>query len=127
MEYISFLLSAFLTYAPQVVGFGMPVLVQVLNRDIQKETERYVVSVVACILVAIFLDWHQLVYGSPQQVFISACVIFLESNATYTLYFAKSGMRAGLIKLIGGTNELQEPMTEVQQNVLPSGEGEGSI
>lgn len=126
MEYLSFLLSAFLTYAPQVVGFAMPLLVQVLNRDIQKETERYVVSVVACLLVAILLDWHKLVYGSPEQVFISACIIFVESNATYTLYFARSGMRAGLIKLIGGTNQLQEPLTEVQQNISPSGEGEGT-
>lgn len=125
MEYLSFLLSVFLMYAPQLVGFVMPLLVQVFNRDIQKETERYVVSVVACIVVAVLLDWHQLVYGSPAQVFVSACIIFAESNATYTLYFAKSGMRAGLIKLIGGTSELQEPLTEVKTGNSTEPEGEG--
>jgi len=112
--------SAFAGNLSQVVGFLMPFAVQILNRDVQKENERYVVSVIACFIIACVLNWNKIAYGTPEQALASAGIIFLESNATYTLYFAKSGMRAGLIKMIGGSADLSEPLTEVKKDISPS-------
>lgn len=96
----------------------MPLVVQVLNRDVHQEKQRYAVSILACLIAALLLHWDKIAYGTPEQALAAASLIFVESNATYMLYFAKSGMRAGLIKAIGGRSNLVEPLTEVPQPIV---------
>ena len=79
--------------ASYLVGFVMPPLVEILNKDVKSSRERFAVSVGSCVLAAILLHWHELVFGSPQNLLASAGLIFTESQVVYKLYFENSWLR----------------------------------
>lgn len=79
--------------AQELVGIALPLVVEFLNRDVHKEGERFVVTVVTCVVAAIALKWQELTYGSPEAVLTSASVIFLQSQAVFKLYFKDSNLR----------------------------------
>lgn len=115
-------LKEFAVYAlqqlPNWVGFFLPFMVQVLNIEVHKESERYIISVLVCIFIASVIHWHDIAYGDPKTMFSTVGILFVESNTFYTLYFSRSGIRAGLIKLLGGTAQLQEPLEKVEPPIV---------
>lgn len=98
MDYITAIVNSVVVNAPYLVGFVLPPIVEVLNRDVKKEKERYVVSLIVCFLVAILLHWKEIAYGTPEQVLAFTGLIFMESNTIYKLYFAKSWLKDAIQK-----------------------------
>lgn len=76
--------------APDLVGLIMPVLISFLNKDVVSGKERFIVTLMTCLGVSTILKWQDLVYGSPEQVLLSAGVIFTESQVVYKMYFEQS-------------------------------------
>lgn len=118
MEFILSVVSYVAKELPNWVGFLLPFLVQVLNLRVHREVERYTISVFVCIFVAAVIHWHDIAFGNTKMAIMSMALLFAESNTFYTLYFSRSGMRSGLISILGGTPNLEEPLEKVQpQNV----------
>ena len=97
--------SFIITNAPQLVGFAMPPLVEVLNKDVHGKTERVLVTLFACFFAALLLKWNDLLYGSAEDVFTSAGLIFGESQVMFKLYFENSWLRW---KIQSGLEETEE-------------------
>lgn len=93
--------KAIIDNAPQLVGFILPPFVEILNRDVKQDGERYFVSLMACAFVAILLHFNEITTSSPETIVTTAGIIFLESNTTYKLYFQDSGLRSLIKEKIG--------------------------
>lgn len=111
MDYLLAFGHAIVQNAPYLVGFVMPPFVEIVNKDVKTEEERYIVAVLVCGFAAVVLHWHQIAYGSPEQVVAYAGIIFLESNTLFKLYFANSWFRGKIQSLVGNTGS-GEPVQE---------------
>lgn len=89
------------TNADKIVGFGIPVIVEVLNKNVYGAREKFLVTVSVCVLAAILLNFKTLLYGTPDELIISAGIIFTESQVVYKLYFERSVMRQKIQDKIG--------------------------
>lgn len=83
-------------HATELVGFILPPIVDILNRDVPDEKERFIVSVLVCMFAAILVKWNSLLTGSPAEVAMSASLIFVQSQVIFKLYFKDSFLRAKL-------------------------------
>lgn len=120
MDYVFAGGNAIVANAPYLVGFVLPPLIEVLNRDIKKENERFIVAVIICLLAASLIHWKEIADGSPEKVALLAGVIFWESQSVFKLYFAKSWMR-GYIQAKVGTNEQRESINpEAEEALTPT-------
>ena len=88
------LLSFMSINAPQLVGFILPPLVTVLNTDVTDHKAKFLVTLVVCFFVAIFLNLGKLITGdavsSVEATLQSLLLVFTESQAVYRLYFKGS-------------------------------------
>jgi hypothetical protein len=84
------ILAWILDNAPSLVGIVLPPLVQILNKDVTNEIERFWITIIVCLVVGVLLHWNQLVIGDTKAVEISLAIIFAESQITYRLYFKNS-------------------------------------
>lgn len=98
---------------PYLVGFIMPLVVEVLNKDIKKEEERYIVAVLACFLIAVALHWNDIASGEPGRFVTYVGLIFLESNTLFKLYFANSGLRGKIQQIVS------KPSSESEESLTP--------
>lgn len=112
MEYAITLLTALLDNAPLLVGFILPPLVEVLNRDVSNPKERLIVSLLTCFVVAVTLHWREIAYGSPEQVLAFSGIIFTESQLTFKLYFADSWAREKIQQKVGSVNASSSPVVQ---------------
>jgi hypothetical protein len=87
LELLRQLGSEIITHAPFLVGFILPPLVQVINKDIESSGQRLVVSLVICFLCGVILKWGSVENGNPEEVLKHAGLIFAESHTVYQLYF----------------------------------------
>lgn len=93
--------------APALVGFILPPFVDIVNKDVKNETERFYVSVFLCVVAAILLHWKELAYGNEEQFFMWIGIIFSESQTTYNLYFKHSNLR-GILQSKLQKNEVED-------------------
>lgn len=117
MEYALALLNAFLSYSPFMVGIILPPFIEILNKDIKRESERYLVAILVCVVCAIMIHWEQLVSGNPAQAALVAGLIFAESQTIFKLYFAKSKMRGTIQEKIGVSEDRKEINPEVTEKL----------
>ena len=97
--------------APNLVGFLIPPVVEVLNKDVHGANERFLVTVFTCLLAATILHWGELLYGSPEQLLTSAGIIFTESQVVFKLYFQNSWVRWKIQTKIGGEGDkIEKPI-----------------
>lgn len=82
--------------APMLVGFILPPIVDWLNKDVKDPQERFLVVLLVCLITATVLEWNKLVYGSLDELVISAGVIFAQSQVVFKLYFKNSFLRSKL-------------------------------
>lgn len=99
--------------APDLIGIVIPVLISYLNREVVSGKERFIVTIMTCLGASTILNWQNLVYGSPEQVLISAGIIFTESQVVYKMYFEKSVLN---LKISGPKPE--SPNTEAMSNFI---------
>lgn len=98
------------SHAPILAGFVLPPVVDYLNKDVPKPTEKALVTFLVCFAVAALENWNKILYGSSDEVFSSFSIIFLESQVIYKLYFKNSPLRATLLSRIKpSANETSTP------------------
>ena len=105
--------DAIVANAPFLVGFMLPPFVEIVNKDIHKEWERFTVTMIVCFLVGTLLHWKEIQIGNPEAVVAYSAIIFAESQAIFKLYFAKSWMR-GVIQDKLGSGVERESIPEAQ-------------
>lgn len=90
MDPLNYLIGVFtvlLTHGPELVGFFLPPLVKIINRDVKTSRERYIVTLIVCFIVAGVLKFNEIMAGDPELFLGSMALIFLESQTVYRLYF----------------------------------------
>lgn len=100
MSLVSLLIQLVVSHGQDLVGLILPPFVDIVNKDVPNEEERFLVTLLVCFLVALFLKWPQIANGSPDQVITDGALVFMESQLIYKLYFAKSFLRSKLIQKI---------------------------
>lgn len=122
MEYLVVLWRLLVENAPFLVGFILPPFVEIVNKDVHKEWERFVIAGGICFALAIILHWDEIAKGNPEAVVVYSAIIFAESQTIFKLYFAKSWMR-GLIKEKVGANPNRESLNpEAVEATTPESE-----
>jgi len=111
MELLSTVGIAIINNAPILVGFILPPIVEVINRDVKTSRERFVVTILVCLFSAILLHWKEIEYGTPEQVALFAGILFAESKLLYKFYFAKSDLRGGIQRRVG-TTWMEKPVVD---------------
>lgn len=94
---LTFLLSSgawILDNSQDLVGFIIPILVELLNKEVKDEKERFIVTLLACLAAATMLKWRELSMGSVEAVLVSASIIFIQAQVVFKLYFKSSILRA---------------------------------
>lgn len=99
-ELINQLGTYVIAHSSELVGFTLPVFVDIMNRRVSKdqETLRFLISFLICLVTATFLKWSSLQAGNPEELFSTLALIFTESQVTYRLYFKNSALRQGMNK-----------------------------
>lgn len=77
----------------EFIGFAMPLVVDYVNKDVHSKRERFIVSMIATILVTLLLNWQKLIYDTPADFGWSLALIMAESQITYKFYFKNSWVR----------------------------------
>lgn len=92
--------------APKLVGFVLPPVVEFLNKDVQNDNARFIISLVVCLLAAVALDWNQVSSGNVDQTQLTMDIgiIFLESQSIFKLYFQQSWLRGKIQTVISSVN-----------------------
>ena len=80
-------------YAPDLVGFALPPVVEFLGRDVKRENEKFWLTMMVCLLAGVLLKWNQLVAGDPEQVIIWGAIVFAQSQIVFKTYFKDSRLR----------------------------------
>lgn len=101
MEYLDTLGKLALTNFPNIVGFMMPPLVELLNKDVHSSGEKRIVALLACFAVAVGLHWNEIAYGTPELAIASFVIIFAESQTVFKIYFNDSWLRGTIQEKIG--------------------------
>ena len=96
MEAVLGIVSFIIDNAPLLVGVILPFAVEVINRDIHHEHEKFIITVAVCIITATLLHLRQLAAGSVDEILASASIIFAESQIVFKLYFKKSFFREAI-------------------------------
>lgn len=85
-----------LNQAPLLVGFIIPPFVELLNKEVDNERERFIVTLLACMAAGAVLHWSEIKVGSVDQAIQSISIIFIESQVVFKLYFKSSYFRQKL-------------------------------
>lgn len=81
--------------ATQLVGFLLPPIIQILNKDIpeKNQKQRFLATLATCLVTALVLNFNKLQLDTLDQVLTSFTLIFAESQAVYKLYFKQSAVK----------------------------------
>lgn len=107
MDPINFLDPALIATAPNLIGFILPPIVDVLNKDIPpdktlnlkvlrwefKFNERFIATLAICLATATMVKFNSLQTGSYDEILKSFGIIFTESQMVFKLYFSNSNLR----------------------------------
>jgi xanthine/uracil permease len=73
-----------------ILGALLPPLIDVLNKKIQKDEVRYLVSVAICIIVGVITNLQTF---TIQDILKSVTLIFVSAQSVYNLYWKESEVR----------------------------------
>jgi len=107
VAYLPAIGTAVIDNAPFLVGFIMPPIVEVFVRDIPNSKGRLIVSLLLSFLAAVWIHWHQIAIGDPEQILVISGAIFTESQAMYNLYFKDSMLRYAIQNKVDSRVERQ--------------------
>lgn len=78
-----------------VVGAILPPFIDIVNKRVKNSNIRYVISLVACLLVGFLLNYQSM---NIADLLGSGAVIFASAQTVYKTYYAKSDIRKSLLK-----------------------------
>lgn len=87
--------------APALVGFLLPPLIEIFNKQVYKRSERFFVAMLTCAITAIFLHWREIETGNPEMVTANFLLIATESQLLYKTYFGESWLRGYIQTRVG--------------------------
>jgi hypothetical protein len=121
MELLAYTGQFIVSHAPELVGVLMPPIIDILSKDVKKENERFIVTLLITFGAALLLKWDTLSYGNPDQLITSFGIIFAESQVVFKLYFKDSWAREKMFQfLIASPAQAQEEQSPViDVNKLP--------
>lgn len=95
-----------ITNAPNLIGFILPPFVEYLNKDVPNENARFVISLVACLLAALAVNWQKIAAGTmtQEQLVLLIGIIFTESQTIFKLYFQESWLRQKMQTALNSAN-----------------------
>lgn len=64
-----------------LIGIVLPFFIDLVNRKVTNDNVRFIISLVACILVSVAFKWAELSTGGVENILQSAGIIFAESQA----------------------------------------------
>lgn len=91
-------------HAPELTGLILPPFVDILNKDVHEENERFIVAVLTCFIVALLIHWDEVMGGSLTSAGAYFVLIFSESQILFKLYFQKSFLRLKLDERLGNND-----------------------
>lgn len=83
MEFGIIVLSA----SSSVVGFLLPYVIRVVNKDIVNDDERAIASYFVCFLATMLIDWKSFVNGDIAHIALWFSVVSTEAQAAFKLYY----------------------------------------
>lgn len=110
MDVVTSIDPLLIKYAPNAIGFILPPIVEILNKDIPVDKkltfklwkfsvaikERYLATLAICFCTAVLLKLNDLQVSTLDDIFASFGIIFTESQFVYTTYFKDSNLREGI-------------------------------
>lgn len=101
------LLQILSIHSPNLVGFILPPIIEILNKDIAADKmvrvkifkfsfeveEKFLATLAICMSVAFLLNASKILTGNVDDAVASFGLIFTESQAVYRLYFKDSWLR----------------------------------
>lgn len=89
-----------------LIGFLLPPLVEIINKDIQSGTERYIIAIIVSLLLAAGVDWQAIMASHLSNFLQVFCIYASESNFIFNLYWKNSLVRVKLkTKLAGDSTQ----------------------
>lgn len=101
MEYAQAVENLLIDNAPALVGFLLPPLIEILNKQVYNRGERFFVAMLTCALTAVLLHWREIELGNPAMVSANFLLIATESQLLYKTYFGDSWLRGYIQTRIG--------------------------
>jgi hypothetical protein len=86
----------FFSNVGNLIGFVMPVIVELVNNRVSNTNWKFIITLVMCLIVAVLLNWSNIVAGSVEDLLGTLTLIFTESQVVFKLYFEKSKVRAAM-------------------------------
>lgn len=80
--------------APMLSGFILPPFIDVINKEVTSEVQKFIIALFVCALVSLVVKWNSLAYGDPEAVLATTTLIFAQSQLVYRVYFKDSFIRA---------------------------------
>jgi len=113
MEFLIAVAHYIVNHSTELAGFILPPVVDYLNREVANANERFIVTILLCLCVAIITKWNLLMYGSPDAVLASMSMIFIESQLVFKLYFKNSWLRTQLNPLPYQKTAVEHPSVDI--------------
>lgn len=71
-----------------IVGFLLPYVIRILNKDIQDDNERLVITYLVCFVAAMIIDYKSLSSGDLLSLIKWFAIVNAEAQASFKLYFS---------------------------------------
>ena len=82
------------------IGFLLPPLIDIVNRKIENDIWRFIISMVICVVVGVILNIGSIVPFDGEKLLSSIALIFTTAQITYTTYWKESGNRGRLMTFL---------------------------
>lgn len=77
-------------------GFLLPPIIEIVNKDVQNETERYIIAYILCIFLACIVDYRAIFSANLNNLLATVGIVCTESNVMFQLYWKNSLVRVKL-------------------------------
>lgn len=91
------------------LGLVLPPVIDVLNREVINEDERFIVACLTCLIIALIIDWPQIANGNASNLPATAALLFTEAQSVFKLYWSKSFLRDQLQTKVGKVEDPTKP------------------
>lgn len=102
------ILPAISLYAPDFIGFLLPPVIEIMNKDKTNEKQKFIISMAVCLVAAFFTKYNSLTGGDYNSVLTSFGIIFVESQVIFKLYFKNSFFRSVMVERLTKTEDKTE-------------------
>ena len=104
LPFLNVLGTYIIANGPNLAGIILPPLIEIINKDIPDERQRFLIACTICFAVAVVFRWDSVASSDPQKFIATLGLIFAESQMVYRLYWKSSVLRVKLNERLSSTN-----------------------